>query len=320
MINSLGRDIFKGIYFFEEEFGRINKFTKSVQPTKVEMIKDVLKSVFGENLDLDYMMMREDTVANEFMPNTTTSLPLVKIYYVSGVNIDFKRIIKEKKIKHTYIPNIIFLETLDTIQGSIIILEDFLTYFFMNELYVSYDKDLNKLDIKEGSTEWHLIRIQNSFLSNIINILYFTHHIEDLYKKQYNPTLSHIINLMNKENFPGWSEMQRLYQIIIITSLKRWIRTKFQDHPLINTDTFDNNLMLPLIATYLDETIPYKKYIPDYDNCIKRSSMNILDATKFLEAQEFTNLDFVHKHLALYEYLFRKYSNKEEVIEKNGQS
>lgn len=293
MIKSLSsRDPFDAIFFFEEEFGRVNKYQKSLEPSKIKLVKDVLMFRLGNDIDLSTMEMREDVIKLN-----TDDLPYFKCYFIDNF-------VPCNNIKDFLYSNVFYkfcdvFPTLDTRYGSMFILENVFKLCYLHNLHVTFDADYKYIDNVDDKERTFIERQNNWLLS-----------------------FTRIINLCSVQTY-GVVELDShicipVSVLAIITSFKRWL--KLNTNHLMGSAEFDKKVMVPWLCTFLTTnttmnpnlafaTTMYRSSIQNNPDFALQFANYLLDLSTFIETNAFRQLDFVHRLI--------EYQNKKEELAKS---
>lgn len=296
MIESFNRDPFDAVFFFEEEFDKINPML-ATNPVKKSMISDIVKYFYKNTVDVSDIQIRETSIwSSKFEEEKAMTLPLYKVYFVSNFCPIEKLIESKMRVK-----SMILFPSTDTQEGSIIILEDLLKYFFRGKMYVEFDENCNKMKI-EDPNEIKLLAIQLSLVIDFASFFdrFYIDHIEsyDNITRYTNPleikSLLEIGEYLSIIDFP---------ELIILTSLRRWINQS-ANH-LMGSSEFDNKFMIPFISTYLYNKIDGWHNRIDWNNpkLVKVLSTAVLEMMKVLESHKIRTLSLVQRYIEFYNAL-----------------
>lgn len=295
MIESLStNDPFDAVFFFEEEFDKISELNDIYFYHK-NLISDVLKYNLGNNIDLSNLKMRMDDIwKHKTEKELNSSTPLFGVWFVSNVFLN-EEILNNK-------PNcIILFPRTNTKYGDIIILEDFFKWFFRDKLYVYFDKEGN-ISPLEDKTEKLLFETQLRFITDFVKlfqIIYDKDHIS-LIDKISNINLTSIKAPINLDDVLSIG----FIDLIVLASLRRWLKS-YITH-LMGGSEFDENIMIPFIASYLYErrhfrNLIFMDWIEVIDwkqpRLVKSISRLVLYMMKILESAKFRSLDLTRRYI-----------------------
>lgn len=288
MIQSLSSgDLFDSIFFFEEEFDKYTDFN-SLYFYQKDLVCDVLKFTFGNNIDLTNFRMRGDDIFSS-KQDEESSKPLFRVWFVSGITLE------EDFLKTN--PNcIIMFPRLGSKFGDIIILEDFCKCFFINNLYVCFDKDGNLTKFEDDKEEL-LFNTQMRFVNNFASLFSAIYNLND----PINDMNSLFINVIDysssiKSTFNkiSWINLD-LEELLVFSSLRRWIKSTVPH--LMGTSEFDDSIIIPFISSYMYKMHDQGKnkeeiYTPKRIKTIAEIDLSLI---KSLESVKFRNLDLTRR-------------------------
>lgn len=310
MIDSINRDPFDGVFFFEEEFDRVNSLIGLSFSPRKSLIAGVLKYYYGSDIDLSEIQIRESVIwPSKFEEEKAVTLPFRKVYFISNFCP-----IEDLMKKNILMKAVIGFQSIDAELGSVIILEDFLKYFFRGRMYVYFDKDCKIAPLAQN--EERLFDIQVGFISQ------FVRFFRKFYAKYcYTCSLSRPSLVI--ENTPAdigkYAGVLEFPELIVLSSLRRWI-LQSSNH-LMGLSEFDEHFMIPFLASYL-HTKSWNSYsgrgmIWTEPKVVKAFSLLVLEMMKVLESHRIRNLPLVHRYIEFHKALDNMdiLDNKEELEE-----
>lgn len=292
MIASINRDPFDGVFFFEEEFDKISPHLCKVLSHK-NLIINVLRYYYPalDFDDIEYIVMRETFIwPSKFEEEKAVTLPFRKVYFVSNF-CPMEKLLKS----NIPIKAVIGFQTCDAELGSVIILEDFLKYFFRGKLYVYFDEDGNILPL-DGEHEEKLFDIQMGFISQ------FVRFFRKFYAKYCYPCSLSRPNLVIA-NTPGdigrYAGILEFPELLVLTSLRRWM-LQSTNH-LMGLSEFDNHFMISFLSSYLHTKL-WNSYsgrgmIWTEPKIVTALSSIVLQMMKILESQKLRDLDLTRRYM-----------------------
>lgn len=286
MIESLNRDVFDAVFFFEEEFNKTDQ-CKMMYFYEKDLVVDVLKHTFGEDIDLSELKMRGSSIwrTKKEEKNNLTD-PIFRVWFVSGVYLNEKIIEKHPRF-------IIHIPSAPTQMGDLIILEDFFKYFFSHKLYIYFDKDCNILPLQPE--EEKLFELQNRFIKEFSNLLKFLNDRDGVY---FATQLGYVkFFLVNTPEYIRNSINLNFSDLLTLASIRRWLRSSFNH--LMNNEEFDDNVIVPFVASflysrafYLDHTIYWNQ-----PSLVKVTSKLVIEMMNVLESAKLRSLDLTRRYL-----------------------
>ena len=287
MIESLTKDPFDAVFFFEEELGRIDQY-KNIYFYEKDLIAEVLKYNFGDDLNIDNLKMRGTSIwrSKKDEKNNITD-PIFKVWFVGGIYLN-EKIIEQNPRFIIHFPSSIGQK------GDLIILEDFFKYFFGQKLYVYFDKD-GKITPLQNREEILLFEIQTRCIIDFANLL------KTLHDKDINYIYSSLsyINLVTKNSPGNISKGVNIDFLTLITlaSIRRWLRSSITH--LMSKREFDDKVIVPLVASFLHSQTYYLDTNIDWKNpiLVKAVANLAIEMMNILESSKLRNLDLTRRHI-----------------------
>lgn len=288
MIKSFNRDLFDSAFFFEEEFGRTDKY--NVFWNEIYLIKDILDNYYNGKLDLSNIKLRYDSMwPSEYEEKNKMGLPFMTVYFVSNV-YPTEEILFGDRV-NCIIP---FRSTNTKSSNSLIILEDFFTYFLLNNIYVYYDKDFKPIPLHDK--EQKLFKIQDGFIKEFMRLFQIVQYMTGFMDQFYNTLIT--------KDYPITIY---LHSILTFASIRRWLK---HCNTLLGASEIDREIILPLIASTLHYSYEYTNRVNvDYNinwndpADVRPFSLYFLYATKILELANFRYLDSSRREISFNKYM-----------------
>lgn len=286
MIESLNRDPFDAVFFFEEEFNKTEQCTMMYFYEK-DLIIDVLKYNFGNDIDISNLKMRGSSIwKSKKEEKSNNNDPIFRVWFVTGVYLN-EEILKKKPSFILYFP------TVNARIGDLIILEDFFKYFFGHKLYIYFDQNGNIIPLQQN--EECMFELQTNFILDFANLLRSINEIDKIYLT----TNCSYIKLIPKK-FPGYlSKCIHIDFPLLITlaSIRRWLRLSITH--LMSSQEFDKKVIIPFLASflhshafYLTPTIDWKQPV-----LVKAVANLVIEMMNILESARLRNLDKTRRHI-----------------------
>lgn len=288
MIESLNRDLFDAVFFFEEEFNKSDQCNIMYFYEK-DLIMDVLKYQFGDDIDLSNLKMRGSSIWNtKKEEKNNINDPIFRVWFVSGVYLNEKLLTNYDNLEF-----ILHVPSVNARMGDLIILEDFFKHFFGYKLYIYFDQNGNIIPLQEE--EEHLFEIQTNFILEFANLLRNINVMDKLYTS----TNLSSIKLIPKK-FPGYLSKSIYIDfplLIALASIRRWLRLSITH--LMSNKEFDNKVIIPFLASFLHSRSFYLNHTIDWKQpiLVKAVANLVIEMLNILESSKLRKLDLTRRYI-----------------------
>lgn len=301
MIPSINRDVFDAVFFCEEEFGKIDKYSPVVNSSTKNLVSDIIKFVINDpSIDLSNMIMRETDIRA-----SKDDTPMMNVYFVKGITFTYEQMLNVV----INMNSIIYFPSIYPNYGIVIILEDIFDAFFKKELYVFYNSDGSITPLKNEVEE-------NMFIAQVRVV----DSISDLFRRCFGDAFEgfefmplFIANHLVFSYMPSPKDIMNdirynLSDLLALTSIRRYLRPL---NPMVTPSEFDRMFMVPFIASLTSYNFTSLiKSLRDKPKVMLAITNAILYAMNILESSAIRNLDLPRKYI----YLIDSFKNVDQKV------